>query len=109
MYHDDNDKCKPQKAKKNKKKTDVRQQNDSGSYQFEPWQWDGREVNGAALSDVDKASFQHSDGTQYMNPPAWKVNMKCILNKQYIVQIVMFLEMSEPVFSNMGYTTKHCV
>lgn len=50
--------------------------NCSESYQFEPRQRDCREVNGAPLSDIDKASFQHSDGTQHMNPPVWKANMK---------------------------------
>lgn len=44
------------------------------SYQSEAGQWNGREVNGAALSDVDKAGFQHSECTQHVNPPVSKAN-----------------------------------
>jgi len=69
--------------------------NCSESYQLEPRQWDSREVDGASLSDVDKASFQHSDGTQHMNPPVWKANMTGIQDKQLNVQEAMFLEMLE--------------
>lgn len=59
--------------------------NCSDSYQSETWQWDCREVNGPPLGDVDKASFKHSDGTQHMNPPVWKANIKYIQDKQFNV------------------------
>lgn len=45
-----------------------------GSYQSEARQRDGREVDGAAVGDVDKTRFQDGDGTQNMDPSEGKVN-----------------------------------
>lgn len=39
------------------------------SYQSESGQWDGRQVDGRSLGDVNEAGFQHGDGAQHVDPP----------------------------------------
>lgn len=60
------------------------------SYQPEAGQRDGREVDGGSPGDVDKASFQHGDGTQHMNPPVGKANTGRIQGKCRMVRVPCF-------------------